>query len=119
MLKVFAILACSFDEVLLLDGDNIPIADLAPLFESDEFRKTGAMFWPDFWRADERFSIGTGPIPTDASALRMIFSGYKEEENLATVESGQLLVDKHKGWSALLLSLYLLRNILVEIIYAK
>ena len=111
VLKVLALLACSFGEALLLDGDNIPIADLTPLFNSVEFRQTGAIFWPDFWRADERFSIGSNPtraLATDASALRLIFGGYQEEANLATVESGQLLVDKQKGWTALLLSLYIM-----------
>lgn len=54
-LKVLALLLSSFDEALLLDADNIPAADPAPLFHSKEFDRNGAIFWPDFWRVDEGF----------------------------------------------------------------
>ena len=49
-LKVLALLACPFESVLLLDSDNIPAADPAPLFGDAVFAKTGAVFWPDFWK---------------------------------------------------------------------
>lgn len=39
-----------FDEVLMLDSDNIPVRDPAFLFNSVEFRELGAVFWPDYWK---------------------------------------------------------------------
>jgi hypothetical protein len=104
-LKILALLVSSFDEALLLDADNIPAGDPEPLFNSKEFAKTGAIFWPDFWKVDEGFGDGKTSQPTDASALRKIFS-YDEEVGLQTVESGQVLVDKDRGWTALLLTLF-------------
>ena len=104
-LKVLALLVSSFDEALLLDADNIPAGDPVPLFNSKEFKQKGAIFWPDFWKVDEGFGDGRTGQPTDASALRLIFS-YDEEAGLQTIESGQVLVDKNRSWTALLLTLF-------------
>lgn len=104
-LKILALLVSSFDEVLLLDADNIAAGDPAPLFHSKEFDQKGAIFWPDFWKVDEGYGVGTAAQTTDASALRLIFS-YNEEAGLQTVESGQVLVDKQTGWTPLLLTLF-------------
>src|SRR5512138_3253779 len=46
-LKAFALLHSHFDEVLLLDADNVPVVDPQFLFETPEFHNTGALFWPD------------------------------------------------------------------------
>jgi hypothetical protein len=39
----------SFDHVLLLDSDNTPLADPTYLLDSATFRRTGNLFWLDFW----------------------------------------------------------------------
>lgn len=39
-----------FDDVLMLDSDNIPVRDPAFLFDSVEFKELGAVFWPDYWK---------------------------------------------------------------------
>lgn len=49
-LKASAILESSFREVLFLDSDNFPAADLTPLFESKAYQRLGATFWPDYWK---------------------------------------------------------------------
>ncbi|KAH8648483.1 mannosyltransferase putative-domain-containing protein [Xylariales sp. PMI_506] len=52
-LKAEAILGSSFDEVLYLDSDNIPLSDVTALFESPLFtdpRGGQAVFWPDLNR---------------------------------------------------------------------
>ena len=46
-LKAFALLHCRFREVLLLDSDNVPVANPEFLFETSQFKRTGAVFWPD------------------------------------------------------------------------
>lgn len=45
--KMFALYATPFDEVLLLDGDSAPLQDPAPLFGHPAFRRHGVMAWPD------------------------------------------------------------------------
>jgi hypothetical protein len=47
-LKAYAILHSRFREVLLLDADNVAVTDPEYLFQTPEFRRTGAIFWPDY-----------------------------------------------------------------------
>jgi hypothetical protein len=47
-LKAFAIQLSSFEEVLWLDSDNIPLTDPSFLFEAEQYVTNGALFWPDF-----------------------------------------------------------------------
>jgi len=46
-LKPFATLHSNFKEVLYLDADNIPANDPTYLFDIEEYRNLGAIFWPD------------------------------------------------------------------------
>jgi hypothetical protein len=50
--KQLAILASSFQEVLLLDSDNIPLSDPSFLFDELLYTETGLLIWPDFWRSE-------------------------------------------------------------------
>lgn len=47
-IKPFAILASSFQDVLLLDANNTLLATPDCLFEYDEYKKYGAVFWSDY-----------------------------------------------------------------------
>lgn len=91
-LKAYALLHCPFAEVLLLDADNLAVTDPQFLFETPQYRDTGALFWPDFGRLD---------------ASRPIWSlcgvAYRDEPEF---ESGQIVVDKRRCWEALCLSLW-------------
>jgi len=49
-IKSAAILSSSFQNVLYLDSDNIPLKDPSSLFDTPAFIATGALFWPDFWK---------------------------------------------------------------------
>ena len=49
-IKAESIVASSFDEVLYLDSDNVPLADPAHLFDSELYagkNQPGIVFWPD------------------------------------------------------------------------
>jgi hypothetical protein len=35
--------------MIYLDADNIPLRDPSFLFETREYRETGALLWQDFW----------------------------------------------------------------------
>ncbi|WP_126244192.1 alpha-mannosyltransferase [Chitinophaga rhizosphaerae] len=93
--KPMAILRSSFREVLFLDADNHCLSDPALLFNIDGYKKTGAVFWPDFW-----ITPADNPI---WQIMDVPYTPMKEQE------SGQLLIDKKRSWHALLLCAYLNR----------
>jgi hypothetical protein len=91
-LKPFSILHCSFEEVLLLDADNVPVVDPTYLFEGGEYMRTGAVFWPDYGRLEPS---------------RQIWDVFEVEyRNEPEVESGQVLVKKKPCWDALQLTMH-------------
>jgi glycosyltransferase involved in cell wall biosynthesis len=91
-LKPYAILNCKFKEVLFLDADNVPIVNPEFLFETAQFKKTGAIFWPDFGRLKPSRSIwDICDVP------------YRDEPEF---ESGQIVINKEKCWEALCLTMW-------------
>lgn len=46
-IKADAIVYSSFEEVLYLDSDNVPLRDPTYLFESELYNEHGVVFWPD------------------------------------------------------------------------
>ena len=95
-LKCYALLHSRFAEVLLLDADNCPVRDPAFLFDTSQYGKTGAVFWPDFWRfkAEDALWVAAGLAP------------WKTREAWQ-FESGQVLVDKARCWRALNVAMHL------------
>ena len=91
-LKAYAIKNCSFERVLLLDADNIPVRNPEYLFRCAQFREAGAVFWPDFGRLS--------PI---RRIWRICGVRYRDEPEF---ETGQILVNKTKCWRALSLALW-------------
>ena len=49
--KLIAVLASSFDNVLMLDTDNILFCNPEKLFAHRLYRESGALLWPDLWGA--------------------------------------------------------------------
>lgn len=91
-LKSFAILHSRFQEVLLLDADNVAVTNPAFLFETPQYRKAGTIFWPDYMRMKpERRMWEATEVP------------YRDERE---VESGQIVLDKARCWSALNLAMH-------------
>ena len=91
-LKPYALVHSRFREVLLLDADNVPVANPEPLFDSPHFRKAGAVFWPDF-----------GRLEPGRSAWKLFGLPYRDE---CEFESGQVLVNKEACWRPLQLCLW-------------
>jgi hypothetical protein len=97
-LKAYAILHCPFEQVLLLDADNVPVTNPEFLFTTPEFRTTGAIFWPDFnFTKSERNTIIWRSCGVDVPDEREF-------------ESGQILIDKSRCWEALSLTMWLNEN---------
>ena len=92
-LKAFALLHSGFRETLLLDADQVPLADPAIVFEWAVFAETGAVFWPDIvdLTRDNQVWTALGLTPRRARSM----------------ESGQLCVDKARHWPALCAALAL------------
>jgi len=91
-LKPYAILQSRFQEILLLDADNMPVINPEHLFDSKEYRLTGAVFWPDYGQLKQTQVIWNNcglPRPLGPE-----------------LESGQILVNKRKCWRALCLALW-------------
>lgn len=93
--KIMSILFSSFEQVLFLDSDCFPLDNPDFLFDHRPFTETGLVLWPDFWYPSESpsfFSIAAVPMP----ALRA----------RAAIESGEMLFDKSRHESSLLLAAY-------------
>eukprot|EP01061_Rhynchopus_euleeides_P026489 TRINITY_DN4325_c0_g4_i2.p1 TRINITY_DN4325_c0_g4~~TRINITY_DN4325_c0_g4_i2.p1 ORF type:complete len:415 (+),score=103.45 TRINITY_DN4325_c0_g4_i2:220-1464(+) len=96
-LKPAAVLASSFDEVLFLDADALPLVDPITIFdERAKSADTSAVFWPDFWTLfhDAKIwdAIGGWPFPTQIAPSQ---------------ESGIMVVCKSCGaWRPLALAFY-------------
>jgi hypothetical protein len=92
-LKPYAAAHSTFEEVLLLDADNVPVRDPTFLFDEPEYRHAGAVFWPDF-----------GRLGADREIWRICRVPYRDEPEF---ESGQAVIDKRRCWRALQLTLHL------------
>ena len=93
--KVMSIVFSSFEEVLFLDADAFPIFDPGQYFDSEPFKTTGMIRWPDFWMPSESplfFEIASIPMPTLWAK--------------SATESGELYYAKKKHTRSLLLALY-------------
>lgn len=89
-LKPYAITWSRFDEVLLLDADNIPVIDPTFLFETEQYLRDGSIFWPDYRitrPTNEEWQVYGRP--------------YQPGHQL---ETGQAVVDKARAWAALQLA---------------
>ena len=96
MLKPFAILNSSFKEVIFIDADNTCLQNPTSLFETGEYRATGALFWPDYWK-----TAADNPI---WNILGLKYCDMHEQE------SGQIVINKEKCWKPLNLCLYFNRQ---------
>lgn len=96
IVKPLAILNSKFEEILFLDADNIAVRDPSYLFENENYRKTGTIFWPDYWKTPRK-----NPI------WEIIGRSYSDNHEQ---ESGQILINKKKCWKELNLCLFFNEN---------
>ena len=90
--KIIAVLNSSFEQVLMLDADNIALIDPTPLFDSQQFNFHGQIFWPDFLNWPGSHMAITEHTWSDF--------GLKKEVD-AEIETGQLLVNRRRCWNEL------------------
>lgn len=92
-LKPYSIIHSSFERVILLDADLVPLIDPAIIFSWKEFVESGAIFWPDYCRLEPFRAIWEACEVT-----------YRDEPEF---ESGQVVVDKRRCWRALQVAMYM------------
>ncbi|KAK3897423.1 mannosyltransferase putative-domain-containing protein [Staphylotrichum tortipilum] len=96
--KALAIVASSFQNVLFLDADCLPVRNPDPIFDrgAEPFTSTGLITFPDFWASTTSplFYKIAGDLDMPPVAAR------------ATSESGILVYDKARHADSLLLAAY-------------
>jgi Mannosyltransferase putative len=86
-LKPFALVHSRFEEVILLDADNVPLIDPEVLFSRQAYSKFGCIFWPD-----------EGRFAEDHPIWRICKLEYRNEPQF---ESGPIVVNKSRCWKAI------------------
>jgi len=104
--KFYALLSTTLTEVLFVDADNIAVRDPNAIFDSEQFRKYGAVVWPDLWGAACRNIPGqdNGETAYPTHVLWMArFAGLKWDANdhdkAQEAEAGMVAYDlrRHAG----------------------
>ncbi|KAE9250248.1 hypothetical protein PF004_g3026 [Phytophthora fragariae] len=92
--KPYAVYYSNFDNVLLLDADNLPAKDPTYLFEEPEFLRTGAIFWPDYWQpSNSLFQLLNTSLLWQLTGVDYV--------DMFEQESGQVLIDRLRSKRAL------------------
>jgi hypothetical protein len=91
--KPYAIRHSPFREVLFLDADNVAVVNPEFLFDTPQFGKCGAVFWPD-----------RGIVPADHPIWEICGLPQRAEQ---AFESGQILIDKTKCQREIELALWM------------
>jgi hypothetical protein len=96
-LKPYSILHSSFREIVFLDADNVPTVDPSFLFETSEYKATGAIFWPDYSSPNKK-------------ALPIWRSTGLSQPTEREFETGQIVLNKETCWRALCLTMWFNEN---------
>jgi alpha 1,2-mannosyltransferase len=115
-LKVLAIITSSFENVLFLDADSIPVNDVEDLFLKEPYTSTGYIVWPDYWQrsaAPNFYDIANIPLQgqdnnknNNNNISNVIQAHLENSMPYMSSESGQIVVDKSRHYKSLLLAGY-------------
>lgn len=117
-IKALALVHCPFRHAIFLDNDNVPALNPAILLSTPEYRRAGALFWPDLWvgrlPAAQRSSDA---VPTQGWQALAFICGVRDLRQLLAsntgegaraqqgffswFESGQLVIDRARHARAL------------------
>lgn len=126
-LKTVGLLVSSFDNIITLDADNLPIKNPDFLLNSEPYLSTQWLLWPDIWHKGTspiyydiaRFKIGE-PIHREGVNNEIDFADYiRKDKNSGilfhnlegtppamSAETGQMVFSKSNHLRSLILSLY-------------
>jgi hypothetical protein len=91
-IKPYSIIHSRFEEVLSLDADNVCVRNPEYLFDAPEYKKHGAVFWPDY-----------GRLSYDRAIWNICGAEYRNEPEF---ETGQILINKRLCWKALQVTMH-------------
>lgn len=85
-----------FDEVLVLDSDNLPLQNPEALFDSPQYLKKGSSFWPDWWQRSRTQQI---PFFLDVDPFAYTTFGLQapweiSDHPMTATESGTMMLDR-------------------------
>lgn len=89
-LKSYALLHSGFEDVILLDADQVPLIDPETVFDWRQFREAGAVFWPDVVEISEQNPVWAR-VGLEPRAMR-------------SWETGQVAVNRRRHWLSLWLT---------------
>lgn len=96
--KVMSIFRSTFQEVLWIDSDNVPIRDPSFLFDDPQYVEKGSLFWRDVSGADRARFWHPGSI---------VWNVFEVPSNDAEeFETGQLLIDKDRCWEEICMTAF-------------
>lgn len=114
--KAMAMLASTFEDVIFIDSDSIPVRDLETIFKKDVWTKTGFISWPDYWyRTTSPFYYDIASVELGKRVRGDLTITNPDEIPMAdldgavpdrSTESGQMYFSKSKHYRGLLLALY-------------
>ena len=85
-----ALFFSSFEEILLIDTNTIPLSHPDSVFNSHTYRDNGVILWPDYWKMSESpwtpYIVGASTRPRDLEPTQM------------SIESGQMVWNKKTHW---------------------
>ena len=85
-----AVFFSSFEHVLFLDADTIPILNPDGIFDSQPYRDTGMIHWPDFWQSSQ--SIWTDYVIGSTAEVSQQRADY------GTIDPTLMMWDKRRHW---------------------
>lgn len=88
--KIAAMYFSSFEEILFLDSDSIPVKNPDSTFDAPAYQDTGIVLWPDYW--------GSTESPWLPFIIGETMQKMTSVPNINTVDSGQMLWDKKRHW---------------------
>lgn len=94
-LKPYAIKDSKFKEVMFLDSDVAPTKNPEYLFDYEEYKKTGAIFWSDTCVTHLKYANPTEKIKSKDPFWHI---ADREEIEEREFESGQIIINKEKCW---------------------
>jgi alpha 1,2-mannosyltransferase len=89
--KVFTLLYSTFEEILFLDADSIPVKNPDFVFDSQVYKENGVILWPDYWK-----HTGSPWLPYLIGINETKSSDMIVPE--MSVESGQIYWNKKSHW---------------------
>jgi hypothetical protein len=104
-LKPYAIAHSRFQEVLYLDADTVPFIDPQVVFDWQDYRNNGTLFWPDIIDLKRE-----NPVWNKVGL---------EPRDCVSFETGAIVIDKRRAWEILDIAILLNEhwNQLYDLIY--